>query len=78
MRQTTYLCNRCGNSILENRAIVEIKSGALGSRHNEPIDLCGDCQARFDDWLRGGRQTAGFEPGTAPAVSVGGLNLQTK
>jgi hypothetical protein len=65
VRQTTYLCNRCGGVILENRSILEIKAGALGARHDEPIDLCGDCQARFDDWLKGGGLTAS-------------LNLQTK
>jgi hypothetical protein len=59
MRQTTFMCNRCGNAILENRSSIEIKAGGLGSRHDEPLDLCGDCQARFDDWLRSGRQNAG-------------------
>jgi hypothetical protein len=68
MRQTTFVCDRCGNAIIENRCIVELKAGALGSRHDEPLDLCGDCQARFDDWLRGGRQNAGFEPGTIAAT----------
>jgi hypothetical protein len=58
MRQITYICNRCGSAILENRTILEIKAGALGARHDEPIDLCGTCQDRFEDWLRSGQHNA--------------------
>jgi hypothetical protein len=65
VKQTSYLCNRCGAAILENRAILEIKAGALGARHDEPIDLCGTCQERFEDWLRGGRQNGLNEVGTS-------------
>jgi hypothetical protein len=68
MRQTTFVCDRCGSAILENRCIVELKAGALGSRHDEPIDLCGTCQDRFDDWLRGGQLGT---VGTSAAVSNG-------
>jgi hypothetical protein len=56
VRQTAFVCDRCGNAILENRSTLEVKAGGLGSRHDEPLDLCQECQAGFIDWLRGGRQ----------------------
>ena len=56
MRTTTIHCTRCGATILGGHSIIELKAGALAYRHDEPIDLCGDCVERFGDWLKAPRE----------------------
>jgi hypothetical protein len=73
MKQITYICNRCGNAILENRTIVKIKAGKLGSQHDEPLDICGDCQSSFTNWLRGGAQNVHNDVGAIGAVVLNEL-----
>jgi hypothetical protein len=58
VRQITYLCNRCGAAILENRSTLEVKAGTLGSHHDEPIDLHSDCVQRFEEWLKPPRENS--------------------
>ena len=53
-REITYICNRCGAAILEDRSTLKFEHGAR--RHDEQIDLCPDCAERFGDFLRGPRQ----------------------
>ncbi len=63
-RSTTYICNRCGSPVLENRSILEIKAGELAKRcDGEPwIDLCGSCADRFEDFLRSGKEPTDHNP----------------
>ena len=55
-RFTTIHCSRCGATILGGHSIIELKAGSLATRHDEPIDLCGECAEAFDDWMRGPRE----------------------
>jgi hypothetical protein len=75
MRTTTIHCDRCGSTIMGGHSVLTIMAGELATRHGDPLDLCGDCCQRFEDWVQGPRQTVAYAPGAIPgssAVLVGG------
>lgn len=61
----TVFCDKCGETILENRTVFDIRAGAMRARR-ETIDLCDDCCRALDEWLRAGK---GAPAGVAGASS---------
>jgi hypothetical protein len=58
MKQTTTICDRCGNAIVEVASGLKPEYGALTNQLRGTVDLCQDCQSRLIDWLRSGRQSS--------------------
>jgi hypothetical protein len=56
MKQTTTTCDRCGSVVTEGESAIEAQYGPLVNRLNGQQHFCLDCQDRFLDWLRSGRQ----------------------
>jgi hypothetical protein len=71
-RSTTRHCDRCGQSILEGGAVVDVQAGNMVHQHHEPLDLCGGCSERFTDWMRTGK------PHAAPGGAREFCKLSTK
>jgi DNA-directed RNA polymerase subunit RPC12/RpoP len=73
MKTTTIHCDRCGATILGGHAVLEVKAGDLVKRHDAPLDLCGACAERFEDFLRGSHQGSpcdGLGAIEAPACAI--------
>jgi hypothetical protein len=79
VKQTTTICDRCGNAIVEGASGLKPEYGALANQLNGTVDLCQDCQARLVDWLRSGRQSGQHDAVAAPAGAGGdGLEVSWK
>jgi hypothetical protein len=66
-RITTIHCPRCGCTILGSHSILEVKTGDLANRIEEPyFNLCAGCIDRFLDWLRSGARNGPHDAGTTP------------
>jgi len=50
--------------------VVEVGAGPLAIARGEPLDLCGECTERFNDWLKTGQQAAHDGLGAAAAEPV--------
>ena len=50
MKQTTYVCDKCGQNVTQDLAALTVESGPM-RKHFESIHLCGPCQSALTEWL---------------------------
>ena len=54
MKTHTYICDVCGNVIMEGRTTLTVECGPVRSAGLESLDFCAECGARFLDLVRSG------------------------
>ena len=52
MRQTTLICDKCGDVILDHASVLSITAAGELKPAIDRIDLCGECSARLLEWIR--------------------------
>jgi hypothetical protein len=67
MTNTSYACDRCGRPIPVGRTCLVVETGPLRP-HRNAIDLCMECAAALDTWLRPIEPLSGARTGNDPST----------